>query len=173
MIGLNSIIILLINTYLEINSKEYIHSTLVQEVLMILKMFTPNLRGLQIPFGKNQWEWSKRKRLTLIFMKKRKRERIRRDCWHLWLHTLSLKDIIKIKMIINKSTMMMKRTQKMDAKKKHRKMEMDLKGKGVTQHFQLVKEVWIRMKQVEIYNIYSQTGKVIVEEIPSMENKII
>jgi hypothetical protein len=37
--------------------------------------------------------------------------------------------------------MMMKRTQRMDAKKKHRKMEMALKDRGVTQHFQLVKAI--------------------------------
>ena len=61
----------------------------------------------------------------------------------------------------------------MDAKKKRQKTDMALTGRGATQHFQLVKEACIRMMQVEICNIYSQTGKVIVGEIPSMENKII
>ena len=66
-------------------------------------------------------------------------------------------------MTVNKSMMMMKRTQKMDAKKKHRKTDMALMGRGVTQHFQLVKEACIRMMQVEICNIYSQTGKIVGE----------
>ena len=61
----------------------------------------------------------------------------------------------------------------MDAKKKRRKTDMALTGRGATQHFQLVKEAYIRMMQVETCNIYSRTGKVIVGEIPSMENKII
>jgi hypothetical protein len=69
--------------------------------------------------------------------------------------------------------MMMKRTQKMDAKKKHLKMVMVLMDRGATRRSQLAKEACIRMMRVEICNIYCLTCKVTSEEITSMANKII
>jgi len=69
--------------------------------------------------------------------------------------------------------MMMKKTRRMDAKKKHLKMVMVLMDRGATRPFQLAKEACTRMMRVEICNIYCLTGRVTAEEITSMANKII